>query len=113
MHALRGMLGQLLADRSITSTPTTPLVLALGNQLALAVAPHPVVPDPLHLGASPPTGSASSAARGQPEFRVTHIPVRGSSSGLHPSRLSRALLPYSSWAVPPYQDPVPAVPQHE
>lgn len=75
MQALRGMLEQLLVERNIPVTPAAPSPLVSGSQPAPTVAPQPLVADLLHLGVPPPTTSASSTARAQPEFRVAHIPT--------------------------------------
>lgn len=110
MQALRGMLEQLLADRSSPAIPAAPSPPASGSQSAPAFVPHPPMTDLLHLGAPPPTAIAASAAHAHPEFRVVHIPTLGTSFGLQPPRLSRAMLPHTGWSAPLSHEPSQAAP---
>ena len=111
MQTLRGMLEQLLADRSQATAPTASPSPAPTAHSIPASAPQPPKADLLNLGVPAVTFGASSGAHNPAESRTVIIPTHTAPSGYRTPRQSRAMPPHNSWAVPPYQDPSQSAPQ--
>ena len=109
MQTLRGMLEQLLADRSQTTAPVATPSPAPTAHSAPASAPPPQEAGLLNLGVPAASLNTALGAHHPAETRTVVIPAHGVPSGYRTPRQSRAMLPRISsfsWAVPPYQDPL-------
>ena len=111
MQSLRGMLEQLLADRTQSTAPIAIPSLAPTAQSAPAhfAPPQEAYLLSMDVPAVPP--STSSGAHLPTESRTVVIPTHGAVSGHRTPRMSRAMAPHNSWMAASHQDPPQPAPQ--
>jgi hypothetical protein len=111
MQSLRGMLEQLLADRTQSTAPVAaPSPAPTAQSAPTRAVPHQEV-DLLGMDIPAASPGIPSAPPAPTESRTVMLPTHGATSGHRTPRMSRAMVPHSSWPVPSLQDPPQPVPQ--